>query len=195
MDGVVSADEPGAAGRWRLAAPEVRARAARLRVLLTDVDGTLTDGGVYVSADGEALKRFSLRDGMGVERLREVGIETAFVTRERSPIVTKRAEKLRVPVFAGVQDKAAALPELRAALGLSPDEDGLAYLGDDVNDAGIMARVAPRGLVGAPSDGFGEILEQVHYVTRAVGGHGAFREFAEALRIQVIAARGEGTKG
>ena len=186
---------PDGVGRWRLTADEVRGRAGRLRVLLTDVDGTLTDGGVYVSADGEALKRFSLRDGMGVERLRQVGVETVFVTRERSPIVTRRAEKLGVRAFEGVRDKAEALPEIRAALALAPDEGGLAYLGDDVNDAGIMALIAPRGLVGAPGDGFSEILEQAHYVTRAVGGHGAFREFAEALRIQVIAARGEGTKG
>jgi 3-deoxy-D-manno-octulosonate 8-phosphate phosphatase (KDO 8-P phosphatase) len=157
---------------------ELMVRAARIKLVATDVDGVLTDAGVYYSEAGEALKRFSLRDGMGVERLREDGIETAFVTRERSPIVARRAEKLKIRLcLMGVADKAAALPALLGEAGVSAGE--VAYIGDDVNDIGVMQAIAPAGLVGAPADGFVSVMRHVHYRSTHPGGHGAFRDFAE----------------
>ena len=157
---------------------ELAARARRLRLVLTDSDGVLTDGGVYYSDSGEALRRFSVRDGMGVERLREAGIATAIVTRERSEPVARRAEKLALPVlFLGVHDKAAQLPAILQDTGLALD--ALAYIGDDVNDLGILAAVAAEGLTGAPADAMPEVLACCHYACAARGGHGAFREFAE----------------
>jgi 3-deoxy-D-manno-octulosonate 8-phosphate phosphatase (KDO 8-P phosphatase) len=183
MDGVVSILDPpmtAAARGAELALPpaELRARARRLRLVLTDSDGVLTDGGVYYSERGEALRRFSVRDGMGVERLRGAGVATAIITRERCGCVERRAAKLRLPhLFLGVRDKAAELPAVLAETGL--ELDALAYIGDDVNDLGIMARIGERGLTAAPADAMPELLAACHYRCTARGGHGAFRDFAE----------------
>jgi 3-deoxy-D-manno-octulosonate 8-phosphate phosphatase (KDO 8-P phosphatase) len=153
-------------------------RAERTRLVLSDVDGVLTDTGVYVSARGEELKRFSLRDGMGVERLRDAGITTAFITREQSEIVARRAEKLGVEhVLLGVRDKRPAVAALAARIGVAPAE--MAYIGDDVNDLDAIDLVAAEGLTGAPSDALPVVLDAVQYRCRAAGGHGAFRDFAE----------------
>lgn len=157
---------------------ELAVRAARIKLVATDVDGVLTDAGVYYSDSGEVMKRFSLRDGMGVERLRDDGIETAFITRENSTLVARRAEKLKIRLcYLGVRDKAASLPTLLAEAGASAGE--VAYIGDDVNDSAIMAAIAPAGLVAAPADAFAPVLRNVHYRCAQPGGHGAFRDFAE----------------
>lgn len=158
---------------------ELRARAAKIRLVLSDVDGTLTDGGVYYSAAGEEAKLFNLRDGMGVERLRDLGIATAFITRESSPIVRRRAEKLGVEAYLGVRDKRSALPGILAQRGLSIDQ--IAYIGDDVNDLAIVKAIFPKGLAGAPADAQPEVVRHVHHHCAQRGGHGAFREFAEWL--------------
>jgi 3-deoxy-D-manno-octulosonate 8-phosphate phosphatase (KDO 8-P phosphatase) len=176
MDGMVSVAfaAPGGA----LLAGYLVERARRLRLVLTDCDGVLTDGGVYYAADGEALRRFSVRDGMGVERLRESGIWTAIVTRERSSSVERRAAKLHLPYhFAGIQDKAAHLDAILRETGL--ETAALAYIGDDVNDLGLIAAVGERGLTAAPADAMPDVLEAVHYRCTAPGGFGAFRDFAE----------------
>jgi 3-deoxy-D-manno-octulosonate 8-phosphate phosphatase (KDO 8-P phosphatase) len=165
-------------GMVKLDAADLAARARRIQLVLTDSDGVLTDCGVYYSDAGEALRRFSVRDGMGVERLREAGIATAIVTRERSGAVERRAEKLRLPFFfQGVQDKAAHLPAILREIRLPPA--ALAYIGDDVNDLGILDAVGAEGLTGAPADAVSEVLSICHYACAARGGHGAFREFAE----------------
>lgn len=156
----------------------VAARARRLRLVLTDCDGVLTDGSVYYSEAGEALRRFSVRDGMGVERLREAGIGTAIVSREPGENIARRSEKLRLPcLFLGVRDKAAHLPAILAETGC--DLADLAYIGDDVNDLGILAAVGEHGLTAAPADASPEVLAVAHYLCSACGGAGAFREFAE----------------
>ncbi len=159
---------------------ELRTRAGRIRLVLTDVDGVLTDAGVYYSERGEELRRFSLRDGMGVERLREAGIETAFLSREDSGIVRARAKKLRIQqVFLGIRDKLEHLSEILRASGLS--SDALAFIGDDVNDLPLLRELSGTGLTGAPADAIEEVLEAVHHVSAAPGGHGAFRHFADAI--------------
>jgi 3-deoxy-D-manno-octulosonate 8-phosphate phosphatase (KDO 8-P phosphatase) len=164
-------------GARALSTEELVARALRVRLVLTDCDGVLTDGTVYVSEQGEAMLRFSRRDGLGVERLREAGITTAIVTRERSPIVRRRAEKLGVGVFEGVRDKAAELPRILAALGRGAHE--AACIGDDVNDLGILEAIGRDGLTAAPFDAMEPVAAAVHHVCRARGGDGAFRELAE----------------
>ena len=158
---------------------ELRARARRIRWVVSDVDGVLTDAGVFYSERGEELKRFSMRDGMGVERLRAAGIETAFLTRERTGFAPARAAKLGVRlVHTGVLDKLADLPRLERETGAGPGQ--LAYIGDDVNDAAIMARIVEAGgLTAAPADAFEAATRAALYATRANGGQGAFREFAE----------------
>ncbi len=159
-------------------APDFAARARRLRLVLTDCDGVLTDGSVYYSEAGETLRRFSVRDGMGIERLRDAGIATAIVSREPSETILRRSEKLRLPyLFLGVRDKAAHLPKILAETGCEITE--LAYIGDDVNDLGILAAISGQGLTAAPADAMPEVLAVCHYLCPARGGMGAFRDFAE----------------
>ena len=158
--------------------PHLLEKARRIKLLLTDCDGVLTDAGVYYSAEGEQLKRFSIRDGMGVERLREIGrVETGIMTGETSGSVAKRAEKLRLPhLYLGIKDKAAKLREILEQTRLQPHE--IAYIGDDVNDLGIIRQV---GLSASPADGMEEVRAVVDYTCQLPGGHGAFREFAELV--------------
>ncbi len=149
-----------------------------MRLLLTDSDGVLTDSGVYYGESGEIMKRFSIRDGMGVERLREAGVETAIITGERSGSVRSRAEKLRIPYcYLGIKDKRAQLDLIVRETGVSPAEMG--YMGDDVNDLGIIQALNGSGITAAPSDAVPAIAAIVHYRCRNRGGNGAFREFAE----------------
>lgn len=158
---------------------ELRERAQRVRLVLADCDGTLTDAGVWFSAQGELAKRFSLRDGMGVELLRNAGVTTAIITRESSEAVRRRSEKLKLPFhFDGLQDKRAHLSEVTRLTQTEPSE--MAYIGDDVNDLEIMTAIADAGgLTGAPADATGAVLDLVHFRAERTGGHGAFREFAE----------------
>jgi 3-deoxy-D-manno-octulosonate 8-phosphate phosphatase (KDO 8-P phosphatase) len=128
----------------RLSGPQLRARAGAIRLVVSDVDGVLTDASVYYSGAGEELKRFSMRDGMGVELLRNAGIRTAWMTREQSLIVAARAKKLHIEdLWSGQLDKRQALPQLVAQLGLPAQ--AVAYIGDDVNDLGALGWVAEAG--------------------------------------------------
>ena len=153
-------------------------KAAAIRLVLTDCDGVLTDAGVYYSASGEELKRFSFRDGMGVERLREIArVETGIITGEHSLIVTRRAEKLRIEeLHLGIKNKKALLTGILERRGLRPEE--VAYIGDDTNDEVIMRSV---GLSACPADAVEDILSIADYICHKTGGHGAFREFAELI--------------
>ncbi|MCE7925063.1 MAG: HAD family hydrolase [Haliscomenobacteraceae bacterium CHB4] len=153
-------------------------KAARIRLLLTDCDGVLTDAGVYYSERGEALKRFSMRDGMGVERLRElVGVETGIVTGENSAIVAHRAAKLGIAeLHPGAKNKQKILLEILERRNLRPEQ--VAYIGDDLNDEAVMLSV---GLSACPADAMEDILKMADYICLLPGGHGAFREFAELI--------------
>jgi len=153
-------------------------KAAPIRLLLTDCDGVLTDAGVYYSDQGEVLKRFSMRDGMGVERLLELaGVETGIVTGENSPIVARRAAKLRITeLHLGAKNKLQVLFEILKRRGLTPGQ--VAYIGDDLNDEAVMRAV---GLCACPSDAMEGILIAADYICMSPGGHGAFREFAELI--------------
>ncbi|HEY3875246.1 MAG TPA: 3-deoxy-D-manno-octulosonate 8-phosphate phosphatase [Candidatus Kapabacteria bacterium] len=162
----------------KLTETEIRKRAKNIKLVLTDVDGVLTDTGVYYSGKGEELKRFSIRDGMGMELLRDAGIETAMMTREDSPRVEARSKKLELPFyFPGILDKRAYLDEVHSQTGFAPNE--LAYIGDDVNDVDVMAEIAKFGLTATPKDGMPAAKNVAHYVASAPGGNGAFRDFAE----------------
>jgi 3-deoxy-D-manno-octulosonate 8-phosphate phosphatase (KDO 8-P phosphatase) len=174
MDGLVNG-----ATFFGLPEAELQTRALRLRLVLADCDGTLTDGTVYYSAQGEELKRFSLRDGMGFERLREAGIQGAIITRERSLIVERRAEKLGLRLYQGIRDKTAALEVILKESGLNLGEVG--YIGDDVNDLGPIEALAAAGLTGAPSDATPAVRMAAHVRCSRPGGTGAFREFAEVI--------------
>lgn len=159
--------------------PILLKKAAAIRLLLTDCDGVLTDAGVYYSDQGELLKRFSMRDGMGVERLRELaGVETGIVTGENSGIVRQRAAKLGITeLHLGAKNKQQVLSEILECRGLSPGQ--VAFIGDDMNDEAVLREV---GLSACPADSMKGIPEIVDYVCRLPGGHGAFREFAEIVK-------------
>ena len=162
----------------RPARGELRRRARLVKLVLTDSDGVLTDTGVYYGESGEIMKRFSIRDGMGVELLRMAGIETAIITGELSESVRQRAKKLKMPfLYLGVSDKHSHLPTILAETGCKASE--VAFIGDDVNDLGLLRELAGSSLTGAPGDATTAVQRIVHYRTRARAGYGAFREFAE----------------
>jgi 3-deoxy-D-manno-octulosonate 8-phosphate phosphatase (KDO 8-P phosphatase) len=159
---------------------EARIRARRIRLVLADCDGVLTDGGVFYGESGELMKRFNIRDGMGVERLRLAGIESGIVSGERSPSILRRAEKLAIRhVLLGVKDKRTAVQALCADAGFRLAE--VAYIGDDVNDMGVLDVIAPHGLTAAPADALPEVAARVHHLCHVPGGSGALRDFAEWL--------------
>jgi len=153
-------------------------KARAIKLLLTDCDGVLTDGGVYYTINGEKMKKFSLRDGMGVERLRTMAnIETGIITGESSSIVKKRAKKLSIKEYhGGVKNKLLKFQEIIARKKLHPCH--VAYIGDDTNDLEIMQHV---GLCACPADAFPEIIKISTIVVENKGGYGAFRDFAEIL--------------
>jgi 3-deoxy-D-manno-octulosonate 8-phosphate phosphatase (KDO 8-P phosphatase) len=132
---------------------------------------------VFYGSEGEVMKRFNIRDGMGVERLRAIGIEVGIITGEKSESVVKRAEKLRIElVHLYSKDKKATLTEILSKHEYEPEE--IAYIGDDVNDIEIMNMV---GLPACPADAFIETRDAAKYVCRRPGGHGAFRELCELI--------------
>lgn len=151
---------------------------AKIKLVLTDCDGVLTDTGVYYSEHGEVMKRFSIRDGMGVERLRNlVNIETGIVTGEFSESVRKRAEKLKIKeIHLGTKDKVLLLNKIMKRKKLK--RENIAFIGDDMNDYEIMQKV---GLTACPNDAMQDIKQISDYVCKNRGGYGAFREFAELI--------------
>lgn len=161
-----------------LSPEDLRQRASAIRLLLTDSDGVLTDNGVYYSAAGEEMKRFSIRDGMGVERLRKfAAVDVGIITGEYSGPVQRRAEKLAiVELHLGIKDKPAVLRDILDRRQLQLEQ--IAFIGDDTNDVEIMQQV---GLAGCPSDATSFAREVAHYICPSRGGYGAFRDFAELI--------------
>jgi 3-deoxy-D-manno-octulosonate 8-phosphate phosphatase (KDO 8-P phosphatase) len=157
--------------------PDIRERARRVRLLAMDVDGVLTDAGMYYGENGEELKKFNTRDGMGVALVHEAGLKTAILTRENTPIVTRRAVKMKIgDVRMGVLDKLTALRGIAESHGLALDE--VAYIGDDLNDYEVLCHV---GLAVAVHDATRLPRSVAHYVTAAKGGEGAVRELCELI--------------
>ncbi len=156
----------------------VNEKAKHIKLLITDCDGVLTDAGVYYGENGEVLKKFNIRDGMGVERLRKsANIETAIITGEISPSVAKRAEKLKITeLHLGIKDKLQVLIQIMVNRNLT--KNNIAYIGDDVNDIEIMQNV---GLTACPSDAISFTKEIADYICENKGGEGCFREFAELI--------------
>lgn len=158
-------------------------KAKKIKLVLTDCDGVLTDTGVYYGPDGEAFKRFSIRDGMGVERLRKiVNVETGIVTGEHSDIVKSRAKKLNITqLHLGIKNKSELLDQILESTGLTSEE--VAFIGDDTNDIEIMKQV---GLSAVPADATKFAKEVAHVIVENNGGNGAFRDFAELIILSKI---------
>ncbi len=156
---------------------ELLARRAAIKLLVLDVDGVLTDGGLYYGEHGEALKRFHVRDGLGLRMLRDAGIEIAVMSARESAPLTRRLADLGIRHgLTGCRDKGAALDQLIAELGLVRDQ--VAYVGDDLLD---LPALAGAGLAITVADGHPLVKEAADWVTRTPGGQGAVREIADAL--------------
>ncbi len=156
----------------------LKEKAEKIKVILTDVDGVLTDTGIYYGKEGEVLKRFSVRDGMGVERLRKFGnIETIIITGENTNTIRSRAQKLKIQeLYLGVEKKEDVLEIIKKKNGL--EKENIAYIGDDSNDFEIMQLC---GFTATPADGMNFIKDISDYVCDTKAGFGAFREFAELI--------------
>jgi 3-deoxy-D-manno-octulosonate 8-phosphate phosphatase (KDO 8-P phosphatase) len=160
---------------------EMLERARRVRLAIFDVDGVMTDGTIYIGAQGEAFKAFSILDGHGVKMLQSVGVAAAIISGRSSEAVARRAAELAIAhVVQGVADKAAAFERLASGLGVQAE--ACAFVGDDLPDLAVMRRC---GFAVAVANAVEAVKEAAHYVTRAPGGHGAVREFCElVLRAQ-----------
>jgi YrbI family 3-deoxy-D-manno-octulosonate 8-phosphate phosphatase len=149
----------------------------RIRLFATDVDGVLTDGGLYYAESGDEWKKFNTRDGMGIKLLQKAGIITAIVTQERTQLVARRAEKLAIPeLHQGVTDKLSCVREMAARYGFTLSQ--VAYIGDDINDLETLKAV---GFSATPADGMPQVAAVVDYICRKKGGEGAVREIIEMI--------------
>lgn len=158
-------------------------RCRRLKLVLTDVDGVMTDGTVLFLPGGGEARSFHVRDGLGVVLALRAGLRVGILSGRASADVEHRARELGISIVRqGVADKVAVLREILAELGLAANE--AAYVGDDVNDLPVLREV---GLSAAPADAPFEVRAQAEMVTQAAGGHGCLREFLEAI----LRARGD----
>jgi 3-deoxy-D-manno-octulosonate 8-phosphate phosphatase (KDO 8-P phosphatase) len=154
-----------------------RGRAGRIRMILADVDGTLTDGSLTPLPDGEELKSFNTKDGLGVLIAQLAGLKVGFITGKNSKGLEARASRLRIDdLRQGVVDKMPAYREILARHGLRPEE--VAFIGDDINDLEVLEA---SGLSAAPADAVPFIRKRVHFVCRRDGGDGAFRELVDFI--------------
>ena len=149
----------------------------KIKLIATDVDGVLTDGGMYYSSKGDTLKKFQARDGMAVSILKRNTIPTVIITKERNQIVKKWSLKMNVSkLFDGIKNKEEIVPKLCKLYSLS--ENNIAYIGDDVNDLEIMKRT---GFSATPKDGNMEVKKFVDYACKSRGGEGVLREVCDLI--------------
>ena len=148
-----------------------------IKLVLTDVDGVLTDGGMYYTTEGDVMKKFHARDGMGVTLLRKYNIPTILITKEKTKMVKQWAAKMKVEkLYDGIIKKNMILDKVCKTFNLKSDE--IAYIGDDVNDVPLLKVVC---LAVTPNDGTKEAKSVSHYICKLKGGEGAFREFADLI--------------
>lgn len=163
--------------------PDVLDMLQAVKAVILDVDGVLTDGGIYYDPTGREIKRFHVADGLGIELLRHAGIRVAILSGRVSEALTRRAAELKVAeCYQGVRDKKAHIEKLRQQWQMKADE--LLYVGDDLNDLPAFEAVGVRVAVANAAP---ELKERAHYTTQATGGNGAVREVCEWL----LKARGE----
>jgi 3-deoxy-D-manno-octulosonate 8-phosphate phosphatase (KDO 8-P phosphatase) len=155
----------------------LKERCLRLKLILTDVDGVMTDGSIFVMPDGEEARVFNVRDGYGIVLAHAAGIETGIITGRASNTVTQRARTLGMSVVKqGSMDKSRAFDEILAEKALQPQE--VAYIGDDYPDLPVLQRV---GLSAVPHDAPMALKEAAFMIMECDGGRGALREFIESI--------------
>ena len=155
----------------------IAAKASRIRLVLFDVDGVLTDGRVQLHADGAESKTFFIRDGIAMVWAQRMGIKVGFLSARFAATTPHRAAQLGVTlVYHGVSNKLATYETILSDQGLTDDQ--VAYMGDDVVDLAVLARA---GLSTCPADSVAEVLSRVHWVSRYSAGSGAARELIEVI--------------
>jgi YrbI family 3-deoxy-D-manno-octulosonate 8-phosphate phosphatase len=155
----------------------LRTKIEKIKLVITDVDGVLTDGGMYYTKQGDIMKRFHTRDGMGVTLLRNIGISTIIITGEQTQMVKMWSKKMKIKqLFDGIKNKELILNKICKNNNLNPDQ--IAYIGDDINDFNILKKV---GLAVIPNDGNNSIKKICHYTCSTNGGYGAYRELADLI--------------
>ncbi len=148
-----------------------------IKIVLTDVDGTLTDGGMYYSSKGDTMKKFHVRDGMAVNILKRNGIFTVLITKEKSNIVKQWAKKMNVrKMHQGIINKEKILPKICKEHRVKPEQ--IVYIGDDINDIDLMEMV---GLSVAPADAWKKTRQTADFVTNATGGNGVLRAVTDLI--------------
>jgi 3-deoxy-D-manno-octulosonate 8-phosphate phosphatase (KDO 8-P phosphatase) len=156
---------------------DIHARAREIRLVVFDVDGVLTDGGLFIGDDGQEYKQFHSKDGHGMVMLQNSGVAIAIITGRTSEVVRIRMASLGIEhVYQGQRDKLPAYEQLKTTTGL--DDAQIAYVGDDVVDLPAMVRV---GLAISVSDGHPLTRQHAHWVTSSAGGRGAAREVCELI--------------
>ena len=159
-------------------ADKLKTQASKIKVIVTDVDGVLTDGFIFIDSKmGEPFGKFSIYDGFGIEMAHKAGLKIIVISGRKSLCTEARCKKLGIDeAYTGVMNKKAYLIELANKLNLNFDE--MAYIGDDIIDLGAMGLV---GLRVSPANGVKDVQKFVHYVTKARGGEGALRELVELI--------------
>lgn len=166
--------------------PLAAAKLREIRLLLMDVDGVLTDGGLFFGADGAAFKRFHVRDGLGIALLHQAGVECGIVSGRVDEYVRTRAAELGMSVVAlGNADKGVTVERILREKRMPAAR--VAYVGDDVNDVPAFAKV---GVAIAVADAHPAVFGHARFVTRAAGGQGAIREVADAILGQLESTQG-----
>lgn len=152
-------------------------RASRVKLMIFDVDGVLTDGSLMFTAQGDYMKSFNSLDGHGLKLLGEAQIQTAIITGRRSDIVLARAQELRIShIYQGAANKVEAFVELMREASVTAEQCG--YMGDDWPDLGVMTRC---GFAAAPANAHPEVIARAHWVSEARGGQGAAREVCDTI--------------
>ncbi len=161
----------------KLSAADLKERLAGLKLLSLDTDGVLTEGGIYFTDSGDELRKFNVKDGMGMKIAQAAGVQLAIITASSTPSIGHRANRLGVDhVFLAVEDKAQTLTKLCDELEISPDQ--VAHVGDDVNDIPVLEMV---GVPMSVADAIPAVQDTACYITQKNGGDGAVREICDLI--------------
>jgi len=155
----------------------IKKKIEKIKLVVTDVDGVLTDGGLFYTTEGLVMKRFNVKDGMGTRRLKKFGLKCGIITTDIPDLIEVRNQRMKTDfLITGTWDKLGKLQEICNEKKLTLEE--VAFIGDDVNDLEVINSV---GFSAAPSDAVDSVLESVDYICKLKGGEGVFREFVELI--------------
>lgn len=161
----------------KLSTAEAEARLSQIKLLSLDVDGVMTDGGLYYTDEGVQFRKFNVKDGLGIKRAIGAGVQVCIISASKATSTLSRADHLGIQhVRIGAQDKLAELREIAAELGIGLEN--VAHMGDDLTDRELMLGV---GMGLTVVDAMPEVIDVAHYVTRKPGGKGAVREICDML--------------